>query len=244
MLIKESLSMAEAILENDQILSLLPRFDIELGFGEKSVDEVCHSNGVNTAFFLEIVNSYINDDYVAITDFSQFPLSVVVKYLKMTHAYYLNTGLPKIEDQINRLIANSVLSDEKKKLVLTFFKDYRKEFIDHIMKEEEEVLPYILEIEKQVVKENVDPQFVNRVKKYSINQFAREHDRLEHSLTSLAELIIKYLPPFENRVLCDQILADLFNLKDDLIDHAAMEDKVLVPKVADLENEILNQAAL
>lgn len=242
MLIRETQSMAEAILENDQVLSLLPRFDIDLGVGEKTVDEVCHTNGVNTAFFLEIVNSYINDDYVAITDFSRFSLSVVVEYLKKTHSYYLNTGLPKIEDQINRLIANSALSDEKKKLVLTFFEDYKKEFLDHIMKEEEEVLPYILEIETHTENPRLDPQFVSRVKKYSIIQFAREHDRLEISLTSLAELIIKYLPPFQNRVLCDQILADLFTLKDDLIDHAAMEDKVLVPKVAELEKEILKRA--
>ena len=120
MLIREAQSMADAILENDQILSLLPRFDIELGFGEETVDEVCHSSGVNTAFFLEIINSYINDDYVAITDFSQFSLSVVVEYLKKTHAYYINTGLPKIEGQINLLIANSTLSDDKKKLVLNF----------------------------------------------------------------------------------------------------------------------------
>ena len=80
------------------------------------------------------------------------------------------------------------------------------------------------------------------MKKYPIVQFAREHDRLELSLTSLAELIIKYLPPFKDRELCDQILVDLFTLKDDLIDHAAMEDKVLVPKVEELEKEILKRA--
>ncbi len=242
MLIRETQSMADAILENDQILSLLLRFDIELGFGERTVDEVCCSSGVNTAFFLEIVNAYVNDDYVARTDFSQFSLAIVVEYLKKTHAYYLNTGLPKIEEQVNRLIANSALSDDKKKLVLTFFGDYKKEFLDHVMKEEEMVLPYILEIEVQAGKTSPDPQFVNRVKEYSINQFAREHDRLEVSLANLAELIIKYLPPFKNRELCDQILADLFTLEKDLIDHAAMEDKILVPKVAELENEILKHA--
>ncbi|MFC2129250.1 hemerythrin domain-containing protein [Bacteroidota bacterium] len=234
--------MADAILENNRIISLLPRFNIDFGFGELTVAEVCASSGVNTAFFLEIVNSYVNDDYVARTDFSQFPLSLVVEYLKKTHLYYLKAGLPLIEDQINSLIGSSGLSDEKKKLVLTFFNDYKKEFLDHIMKEEEQVLPYILEIEEQTGKNKPDVLFVKRLKEYSINHFAREHDRLENSLTNLAELIIKYLPPFKNRALCDKILSNLFVLKEDLIDHAAMEDKVLVPKVADLEKEILIRA--
>lgn len=241
MLIIESQSMADVVLENPRVLSLLPRFEIGLGFGEKTIDEVCCSNNVNTSFFLEIVNSYINDEYVARADLSEFPLSVVVEYLRKTHSYYLTSGLPKIEASINKLIAGSLLSEEKKKLVLTFFDDYKQEFLDHIMKEEDSILPYILEIEEQAGKEQADKAFLDRLKKYSISQFAREHDRLEDSLANLAELIIKYLPPFKDRELCDQILSDLFALKEDLIDHAAMEDKVLVPRVADLERELLNR---
>ena len=87
MLITKNVSMAAALLENDQILGLLPRFNIDLGFGEQTVDEVCCSNGVNTAFFIEIVNSYISYDYIARTDLAELPLSVVVEYLKNTHAY-------------------------------------------------------------------------------------------------------------------------------------------------------------
>lgn len=233
--------MADAVLENNRIIPLLSRFDIELGFGELTIDEVCKANGVNTAFFLEIINSYINDDYVAETDFSFFSLSSVVKYLKKTHENYLNVELPNIENKIYTLINNSSLSEDKKNLVITFFNDYKKEFTAHIMKEEKEVLPYILELEKQALKTDPEESFTKKLEKYSIVQFAHEHDRLEDSLANLAALIIKYLPPFQDRALCDQTLSDLFELKENLIDHAAMEDKVLVPKVADLEKELLHR---
>ena len=241
MVINESRLMADAVLENNRIISLLPRFNIELGFGELTVDEVCRANEVNTAFFLEIVNSYINNDYVVETDFSLFSLSTVVEYLKKTHENYLRVGLPKIENKIHSLINNSCLSDDKKNLVITFFNDYKQEFISHIMKEEEEVLPYILEIEKQVGQTNPDKAFIKKLEDYSIHKFAHEHDRLEDSLANLAALIIKYLPPFKDRSLCDQTLSDLFDLKEDLIDHASMEDRVLVPKVEDLEKELLHR---
>ena len=103
------------------------------------------------------------------------------------------------------------------------------------------MLPYILNIEDQSKKPKPDTAFIDVIKENSINKFAREHDRLEDSLANLAALIIKYLPPFKNRELCDQILSELFALKDDLIDHASMEDRVLVPKVADLEEELLQR---
>jgi regulator of cell morphogenesis and NO signaling len=241
MVINESRLMADAILENNRIISLLPRFDIEFGFGELTVDEVCRASGVNTAFFLEIVNSYINDDYVVETDFSLFSLSTVVEYLKKTHTNYLKVELPEIENKIHSLINNSCLSDDKKNLVITFFNDYKQEFIVHIMNEEDDVLPYILEIEKQVRLKDPEEDFIKKLETYSIHQFAHEHDRLEDSLANLAALIIKYLPPFKDRALCDQTLSSLFVLKEDLIDHATMEDKVLVPKVADLEKELLHR---
>ena len=229
------MSMAQAILENNRLIPLLPRFKIELGFGEKTVGEVCRMYDVNVDFFLEIVNSYVNEEYTPQNDLTLFSLSSIVAYLKKE--------LPHVEAEIHELICKSELSRDKKDLVVTFFNDYKQEFIEHIMKEEDEVLPYILEVEKQFEGEKPDPQFRDKLRHYSIHEFAREHDRLEDSLFNLAKLIIKYLPPLGNRQLCNRILTDLFALVNDLIDHAAMEDKILVPKVAEIEQYIKQQSS-
>ena len=243
MIIQQDMSMARAILENNRLISLLPRFKIELGFGEKTVGEVCRMYDVNVDFFLEIVNSYVNEEYTPQNDLTLFSLSSIVEYLKNTHAIYLEEELPHVEAEIRELICKSELSQDKKDLVVTFFNDYKQEFIEHIMKEEDEVLPYILEVEKQYEARHPDPEFLEKLKHYSIHEFAREHDRLEDSLSNLAKLIIKYLPPLRNRQLCNQILSDLFALVNDLIDHAAMEDKILVPKVAEIEQYIKQQSS-
>ena len=148
-MIKKNMPMFQAVLENHQLLPLLPRFDIKLGFGERSVQEVCRLNGVNTDFFLEIANAYLNEDYIPQTDLSLFSLSTMVAYLTSTHEYYLEIALPKMENKIHRLLDGSSLSDKERGLVSDFFDDYRKEFLDHISREEKRVLPYILELEKQ-----------------------------------------------------------------------------------------------
>ncbi|RPI42814.1 MAG: hemerythrin domain-containing protein, partial [Bacteroidetes bacterium] len=63
-MITRNMSMCEAVLENHRLLPLFPRFNIRLGFGEMSVEEVCSHFEVNTEFFLEIANAYLDVDYI------------------------------------------------------------------------------------------------------------------------------------------------------------------------------------
>ena len=234
-------TMYRVVLENLQLLPLLPRFNLKLGFGEKSVEEVCRERGVNTDFFLEIANAYLDEMYVPGEGLSLFPLSTMVDYISATHKYYTDIALPTVEEKIHRLMGGSSLSEKEIMLVTDFFNDYKKDFMVHLSQEEEEVLPYVLELERQSALETPDKDFIQKLRNYSISEFEKEHDRLEISLKHLSELIIKYLPPFDNLHLCHEVLNDLSTLMKDLVDHADMEDKVLIPRVAELESKIRNR---
>lgn len=240
-MISKNMSMGQAVLEHHQLLPLLARFGITLGFGEKSVEEVCGSHGVNPDFFLEIVNTYLDEEFEPHSDLSHFSLGAVVEYLASTHNYYVEVALPRMESEIHELLERSDLSNEKISLVTEFFNDYKKDFLTHISQEEQEILPYILELEKESVEEHPDPDFLHKLKHSSIGEFAKTHDRLETSLENLSKLIIKYLPPFKDQVLCIQVLKDLAELVKDLVAHADMEDKVLIPRVAELERQLIRK---
>ena len=241
MITRES-PMFRVVLENLQLLPLLPRFNVKPGFGEKSVEEVCQERGVNTDFFLEIANAYLDEMYIPGAGLSLFPLSTMVDYITATHKYYTDIALPVVEEKIHRLMGESNLSEKEIMLVRDFFNDYKKDFMEHLSQEEEQVLPYVLELERQSVLETPDKAFIQKLRSYSIHEFEKEHDRLETSLKHLSELIIKYLPPFDNFHLCHEVLNDLSMLMKDLVDHADMEDKVLVPRVAELESKIRDRA--
>jgi len=235
------MSMGRAVLEHHQLLPLFARFNIRMGFGEMSVEEVCQAHDVNADFFMEIANAYLDDDYAPHEDLSHFSLGAVVEYLTATHSYYLNVALPRIESQIHQLLDHSDLSEKEKQLVSGFFNDYKKDFLTHISREEQEILPYILELEMQSLKIRPDQNFLDRLTTYSIREFAQEHDRLETSLKNLSKLIVKFLPPFQDQELCIRVLRDLAELVKDLVDHADMEDKVLIPQVVELENQLIQK---
>ncbi len=240
-MISRDMLMCVAVFENMQLLPLFPRFKMELGFGEKSVEEVCKTHGVNTDFFLEIANSYLDEAYIPGEGLSLFSLGTVISYLKETHTYYVETALPMVEEKIYLLLDQSSLSDKEVNLVTVFFNDYKLEFLTHILEEEQHILPYILELEKQSALKKPDSEFAQKLQSYSIREFEQGHDRLETSLEHLSRLIIKNLPPFEDFQLCQQVLGDLSDLVKDLTDHANMEDKILIPRVAELEKQLISR---
>ena len=89
MQINRSMLMADVIHLNYLLLQVITRFDIHLGFGNQTVEEVCRENKVNVEFFLEIVNSYHDAEYFPDEELQHFKLELIVNYLKKTHNYYL-----------------------------------------------------------------------------------------------------------------------------------------------------------
>jgi len=240
-MISKEMAMCRAVLENNRLLPLLARFNISLGFGEMSVEEVCNAHGVDSDFFLEIGNAYLDENDLPGEDLAHFPLESMVKYLRATHSFYLEVALPRVEKMIALLLRQPELSKKEVSLLSGFFDDYKNDFMLHLSLEENEVLPYILELEKQSLREQPDPDFLVRLKGYSIGKFAQEHDRLEYSLENLSKLIIKYLPPLADQELCQRVLRELAELVKDLVDHADMEDRVLVPRVEELEQQLISR---
>jgi regulator of cell morphogenesis and NO signaling len=239
--ITPEMKMADVIHLNYSLLPVITRFNIELGFGDLSVEEVCKKHDVNLDFFIEITNSFVDDDYIPQKDLNTFPVNLIVQYLQKTHDYYLDEKIPELNEMINEISGSESMdiTDNNIGLIKNFFKEYKEELEHHIEREEKSVQPYVLRIEQAFLNKDIDSELLRSIKTYSINDFAKEHDNVEEKLYDLKNIIIKYLPPFEDKALCNKILLELFRLEKDLNAHAMLEDKVLIPKVAKMEEVLL-----
>ena len=87
----EKQKLEELLAINPQLILMLPRFDMELGFGEKRVDEVCRLSNVPISLFLLLCNVYTYDDYEpSEEDIKSINGKWLVKYLIASHDFYLN----------------------------------------------------------------------------------------------------------------------------------------------------------
>ncbi len=233
--------MAELVHMNYLLVSVMNRFGIRLGFGDKSISQVCKEHSVNIDFFLEIVNSFHDKDYFPQKHLQGFSIQLIIDYLSKTHRYYLDEKIPEIEKLIDQMIIECYSHNEHAHFLKTFFIEYVNELISHIKKEDEKVFPYSINIENQFLNKKESENQYPTSSNYSIKEYLSEHNNIEEKLFDLKNIIIKYLPSPENQALCSKVLSDLFNLEKDINDHSRIEENVLIPKVKLMEEELSNR---
>lgn len=238
MLITKNIKMADVIHTNYFTLSVLNRFGIDLGFGDKSVSEVCNQYKVDIDFFLEIVNTFVDKDYFPKKHLQTFSVKLITNYLQKTHYYYHQIKVPEIEKLIEEMVISCYAQKENLVLLKKFFNDYKQELLNHTRREEQVVFPYTIALEDAYYSNEPDSSALKLLETYSIDIFQNEHDNIEEKLFDLKNIIIKYLPQPKDSKLCNKLLFELFSLEQDLNDHSRIEEKVLVPKVREMEKEI------
>ena len=77
--------MITLIKDNYSVLQALGSFGINLGFGDKTVQETCDYNGVDTYTFLAVDNFTIND-FTNFEDDEQISVPTLLHYLEASHA--------------------------------------------------------------------------------------------------------------------------------------------------------------
>lgn len=215
--------MVSLISDNYTVLQSLSAFGIHLGFGDKTVREVCEEEHVDTFTFLSVVNLTIND-YFSRNELERLDMTTLLKYLKASHAYYIDFQLPFLREELrNALDESSNLGG----LILKIFDEYAR-FIKHHMKLEEQTLfPYIegLLIGEQPLGINIEP-------------FSKHHGQTGDKLKELKSIIIKYLPSDSHgNHMLTATLYDIYCLEEWLRLHANVEDQILEPAVRLLEKQ-------
>jgi len=242
MLIEKDMKLADVLHHDHNLIPVISRFGIKLGFGENTIEEICATQQLDTDFLLTILNTFHDPRYFADRHLKSFPVGLLISYLKETHKNYLNERLPYIALLINRLTETSSNHKSAYQLLMNFFVEYKKELTKHIEREEKVVYPYVLQLEAAIVSGTTSDELLQQVNTYSITDYEAEHENVEEKLFDLKNIILKYLPPTTDQNLCFTILHELFILEKDLNEHARIEDTILVPKVEEMER-IINKHA-
>ena len=234
------MKMADLIHSDYRLIPVIGRFEISYGFGNKTVAEVCSQHDIDVQFFLEIVNSYHDSQYFPGIELQEFRANLITKYLTNTHEYYLQVKIPEIQSLIDQMEEKVLPKNQKNiQLLNDFFRNYQVELQKHLDNEECTIFPYVVALEEAIKSNEMEHWLMRKIQKNTIEAYERNHDSLEVKLSDLKNLIMKYLPPVLCSELCQKLLTELYRLESDLNNHTRIEEKVLVPKVKQLEKTAL-----
>lgn len=209
--------------DNYNILQSLGSFGISLGFGDKTVREVCDEQHVDTYTFLTIVNYTINglrdNDNI-----EKLSVTTLLQYLKASHAYFLDFQLPFIR---NELVDALDENDNLAVLIMKLYDNYAHGIKNHMRYEEKNVFPYVQQLLDGDATVN-----------YNIDTFSKHHGQTDQKLKELKNIIIKYLPSdglHGNKL--NATLYDIYNNEEWLKLHASVEDNIFIPAIRYMEEK-------
>lgn len=215
--------MSELVGDNYIILLVMSRFGISLGFGDRTVDEVCRRSGVDTPTFLAIVNTMLDERYAPSPEEGEISVECFLRYLHNSHDYYLEFRLPEIRRKLIEAI--DCRHGDIAFAVLRFYDEYVAEVRKHLEYEETTVFPYV----RALLAGTAD-------RSYDIHTFRRQHDQIEARLTELKNILVQYYPS-EGSFGLSGVLFDIFSCEADLAKHNYVENHLFVPVVEQLERE-------
>ena len=220
--------LSDLITAHPALLSMLTRLGISLGFGDRSIADVCKASGVDTDFFLLICNVYTFNNYVPSTaTILGTEMTGLVPYLEKSHKYYVDKRLPHIERHLDAIAQK--LGGRIGQVFISFFKEYKQEVEAHFSHEERDVFPHICALMSG-----------DRDKAHSIGEFLQTHSDIEGKLDDLLNIVFKYLPPQVDDDNVLDVVYDILRLSEDLKKHNFIEEKIMVPLVKHLEQAILS----
>ena len=209
--------------DNYDLLQSLGSFGINLGFGDKTVREVCESQNVDTYTFLAIVNFTING-YKEFDDADRLSIPTLLQYLEASHSYYLDFELPFIRKKLEEALDEK---DNLARLIMKLYDEYAHSVRMHMQYEDKTVFPYVDSLLNNTPSSN-----------YDIETYSKHHGQIDLKLKELKNIIIKYLPNdgLHNNQLY-ATLYDIYNNENWLAMHAEVEDHIFVPAIRHLEQK-------
>ena len=215
--------MISIIRDNYDILQGLGRFGINLGFGDKTVREVCEDQNVDTYTFLAVVNFTING-YKDLDD-DKLSIPTLLHYLEASHEYFLNFKLPHIRKELEEALD---VKDNLARLIMKLYDEYAHSIQNHMKYEEKTVFPYVIALQEGKADGT-----------YDIDTFSKHHGQTDVKLRELKNIILKYLPSdlLHNNKLT-AALYNIYNCETWLGQHAEVEDHIFIPAIRRMERKM------
>lgn len=214
-----------SLISNDyRLLHVLSRFGIQLGFNEKTIQEVCQQEDVDCVTFLKIVN-FLLDDSDSAPSPSGLSLRSLLHYLKQSHIYFLDFYLPSIR---RKLLDSITLKDSDVSfLIIKLFDEYVEGVREHMQEEE---LHLFKQVEKLIAEDDISEN------DYPL--YSKHHEEVGSKLRELKNIIIKYCPKDSSANLLNAALYDIYRCEEELGSHCKIEDELLIPAMLERKNMI------
>lgn len=217
-LVTPDTKLCEVIVDEPSVVPVINRFDIVLGVGDRTIKTICKEKGIDTSFFITILNAFIHESFFLENVTGAFNAGDVVDYLRKTNNSYLRNQLPNIERHFAALISRSD-SNNNLPLLFNFYREVKTE-IERRIDSDNQWFDAIISAEQS-----------NSEVSVAGNAVQAESDSIEDKLSDLINMFVIHLRGDYDRNLCHAVLFAVISLEKDIRQNNRIRNRVLRPLV-------------
>lgn len=209
--------------------------------GNLSLEEACQSATVNLENLLSELELATRP--LSISNripFQDWKLGFLIDFITHVHHGYLKITLPELETTLLGFYDGHQKKYPFMREVLETYQEIHDTIQQHTLQEEDVIFPYIKQIE--AVHNNKEPygQLFVRTLSKPLNKLETGSSNLEELLSKMTELTNHFRIPEKACPKMQVIYRQLQELHQDLENHKYLETKVLLPKAAQIELDLLH----
>jgi len=167
-------------------------------------------------------------------DASEWPLDQLIEHIVSVHHAYVRDALPRLDAWISKLTTVHGARHPELPAVFGAFRRLRAELEQHMMKEEQILFPYVLELAHPSAQMHPRMSPFGSVEN-PIRMMEREHRDAGDELSSIREMTCGYRAPSDGCTTYNVCMAELASFERDLHRHIHLENNVLFPRAIALE---------
>ncbi len=198
--------------------------------GQRELGEASAAAGVAPGKVLEEIQQLRSISLEAPKDWSKGSLTELVEYLVATHHVFTRTELARLAPLMDKVARVHGENHPELNAIRLFFIELSNDLGPHLMKEEQVLFPYMLDLDAGKTSASCFGTVAN-----PIRAMLGEHDLVGELLHRIRDLSRDFALPAEACGSYQSLFMGLADLEADLHQHIHLENNVLFPKAVALE---------
>ncbi|MCX8019975.1 MAG: DUF542 domain-containing protein [Chitinophagaceae bacterium] len=231
------------IVNNDyRTADVFSKYKIEYCCGARfPLHIVCSMRGIDeTALINELEEAVSEHSLCRKPDYSEWSVDFLTDYIINIHHNYLRKSLPVVSENLKQFDEEHPGRFHYMNDLKHLFHKLEKILISHIVEEEEIIFPYLRNISHAYNSKDSYAGLLVRTLRKPLKQIIHQtHREVFGILDNLRGLTNRYTPPSQTCLSHKVFFYKLSELDKDLNQHFFMENKILLPKVISMEDELL-----
>jgi regulator of cell morphogenesis and NO signaling len=235
----ENLSLAEIVTQKPEAAVILENYNLDYCCGGKrKLGDTLKNDVSKLNHVIDDLEKLFGQESIPENDFDKFSLSRLVDYIIEVHHSYVKANLPVIQQHLEKVSLKHGDTHPEMRKIKLLFDEIKRDFEQHMMKEEIILFPRIKKIESLSHAGILSTE--NFALEAPIHVMEFEHDAAGKLMEEIKKLSNNYLPPQNACTTFRLSLDELKIFESDLHLHVHLENNILFPKALAMQEKLSN----